>query len=153
MSKKNKILYNKYSREDLQKQLDKEGFKRITISFYKYVVIKEPVEMRQKLYVDWDKLNIKGRIYIAQEGINAQLSCPEPNWEKFKKYVNTIPEFKNVPFKIAVEENKYSFLKLAIKVKKQIVADGLNKNEYDVFHISFLYKLIEVETPLLLIGF
>ena len=136
MSKKNKILFNKYSREDLQKQLDQESFKRITISFYKYVVIKEPVEMRQKLYIDWDKLNIKGRIYIAQEGINAQLSCPEPNWEKFKKYVNTIPEFKNVPFKIAVEENKYSFLKLAIKVKKQIVADGLNNNEYDVTNVG-----------------
>ncbi len=41
MSKKSKILYNKYSREDLQKQLDQESFKRITISFYKYVVIKE----------------------------------------------------------------------------------------------------------------
>ena len=136
MSKKSKILYNKYSREDLKKQLDQESYKRTTISFYKYVIIKDPVEMRQKLYIQWDKLNIKGRIYIAQEGINAQLSCPEPNWEKFKNHINSIPEFKDIPFKIAIEENKYSFLKLAIKVKKQIVADGLNKNEYDVTNVG-----------------
>ena len=61
---------------------------------------------------------------------------PEPNWEKFKKHINSIPEFKDIPFKIAIEENKYSFLKLAIKVKKQIVADGLNKNEYDVTNVG-----------------
>ena len=136
MIKKNKILYNKYSREDLKKKLDQENYNRITISFYKYVTIKDPVTIRQRLYIEWDQLNIKGRIYIAQEGINAQLSCPEPNWAAFKKHVNTIPELKNVPFKIAVEGNNYSFLKLAIKVKKQIVADGLNNNEYDVTNVG-----------------
>ena len=136
MSKKSKILHNKYSKEDLQKQLDLEDFKRITISFYKYVIIKDPITMRQKLYIDWDKLKIKGRIYIAHEGINAQLSCPEQNWERFKNQVYSIKEFKNVPFKLAVEENNYSFLKLAIKVKKQIVSDGLNSNEYDVTNVG-----------------
>ena len=92
--------------------------------------------LRQDLFIKWDELKIKGRIYIAKEGINAQLSCPKPNWDKFVKSVRSIKVLKDIPFKIAVEENLNSFLKLVIKVKKQIVADGLNNNEYDVTNVG-----------------
>ena len=136
MGKKNEILYNKFGREDLKKQLSLENFERTTLSFYKYVIIEDPFSLRKKLYVEWDRLKIKGRIYIANEGINAQLSCPKPNWNKFVKSVKSTKGFEDIPFKIAVEENQISFLKLAIKVKKQIVADGLNNNEYDVTNVG-----------------
>ena len=131
MSEKNKILHNKFGRKDLEKQLAQEDFERTTLSFYKYVIIKDPIALRKELFIKWDELKVKGRIYIAHEGINAQLSCPKPNWWKFVKSVKSIKGFEDIPFKIAVEENQTSFLKLAIKVKKQIVADGLNNNEYD----------------------
>jgi len=112
MRKKNKILYNKFSREDLEKQLALENFKRTTLSFYKYVIIDDPLALREELYLRWSELNIKGRIYIAKEGINAQLSCPKPNWNKFLQSVRSNKSFKDIPFKIAVEENQTSFLKL-----------------------------------------
>ena len=136
MSKKNQILYNKFGREDLKKKIDQESFKRKTLSFYKYVIIKDPLALRKNLFIKWDELKIKGRIYIAHEGINAQLSCPEPNWYKFVQSVHSTKGFEDVRFNIALEENQISFLKLAIKVKKQIVADGLTKNEYDVTNIG-----------------
>ena len=136
MSEKNKILHNKFGREDLEKQLAQEDFQRTTLSFYKYVIIKDPVALRKELFIKWDELKVKGRIYIAHEGINAQLSCPKPNWDKFVKSVRSTKGFEDIPFKIAVEENQTSFLKLAIKVKKQIVADGLNENEYDVTNVG-----------------
>ena len=136
MSEKNKILHNKFGRKDLEKQLAQEDFERTTLSFYKYVIIEDPVALRKALFIKWDELKVKGRIYIAHEGINAQLSCPKPNWEKFVKSVKSIKGFEDIPFKIAVEENQTSFLKLAIKVKKQIVADGLNNNEYDVTNVG-----------------
>ena len=136
MRKKYKILHNKFGREDLEKQLVLESFERTTLSFYKYVIIEDPGALRKNLFIKWDELKIKGRIYIAKEGINAQLSCPKPNWDKFVKSVRSIKGFEDVPFKIAVEENLNSFLKLAIKVKKQIVADGLNNNEYDVTNVG-----------------
>ena len=136
MSKKNQILYNKFGREDLKKKIDQESFERKTLSFYKYVIIKDPLALRKNLFIKWDELKIKGRIYIAQEGINAQLSCPEPNWDKFVQSVHSTNGFEDVRFKIAIEENQISFLKLTIKVKKQIVADGLTKNEYDVTNIG-----------------
>tara|TARA_B100000902_G_scaffold396034_1_gene456027 strand:- start:817 stop:1878 length:1062 start_codon:yes stop_codon:yes gene_type:complete len=136
MSKKNKILHNKFGREDLKKQLALENFERTTISFYKYVFISAPLSLRKELYVKWDELNVKGRIYIAKEGINAQLSCPKPNWNEFVKSVRSTKGFEDIPFKIAVEENQSSFLKLSIKVKRQIVADGLSENEYDVTNVG-----------------
>ena len=121
MGKKNEILYNKFGREDLEKQLSLENFERTTLSFYKYVIIEDPLSLRKKLYIEWDKLKIKGRIYIANEGINAQLSCPKPNWNKFIKSVKSTKGFEDIPFKIAVEENQISFLKLAIKVKNKLL--------------------------------
>ena len=95
MKKKTEILYNKFGREDLEKKLKKESFERVTVSFYRYVLINQPIKLRNKLYVTWNKLNINGRIYIAKEGINAQLSCPKPNWKTFIKSVHSIKEFKN----------------------------------------------------------
>ena len=136
MKKKNKILYNKFGREDLEKQLKQEKFERTTLSFYKYVIIEDPVALRKYLFLKWDDLKVKGRIYIAKEGINAQLSCPKPNWDKFVESVRSTKGFEDVSFKIAVEQNQISFLKLAIKIKTQIVADGLKENEYDVTNVG-----------------
>ncbi|RPG59016.1 MAG: rhodanese-related sulfurtransferase [Flavobacteriales bacterium TMED191] len=136
MRKKNTILHNKFGREDLEKQLSQEEFKRTTLSFYKYVKIEDPISLRKELFIKWNELKVKGRIYIAMEGINAQLSCPSPNWDQFVNSVKSVKGFENIPFKIALEENKISFLKLVIKIKKQIVADGLNANEYDVTNVG-----------------
>ena len=136
MKKKNKILHNKFGRDDLEKQLAKENFARKTLSFYKYVIIQDPIHLRKELFIKWDELKVKGRIYIAKEGINAQLSCPEPSWSQFIHCVRSIKGFEDIPFKIAVEESKTSFLKLTIKVKKQIVADGLGESEYDVTNVG-----------------
>ena len=67
MSEKNKILHNKFGRKDLEKQLAQEDFERTTLSFYKYVIIEDPVALRKELFIKWDELKVKGRIYIAHE--------------------------------------------------------------------------------------
>ncbi len=136
MKKKTQILHNKYGKGDLKKQLSQESYKRTTLSFYKYTIIKNPSQLRKELFIKWNELNIKGRIYIAFEGVNAQLSCPNPNWIKFVESVKSIKSLEGVPFKIALEDDRASFLKLAIKIKKKIVADGLDANEYDVTNVG-----------------
>ena len=78
------VLYNKKNKEQLIEQLNNEDFNRITLSFYKYVKLDNLIELRDTLYSDWNKLNILGRIYIAEEGINAQISIPEYNLQHFK---------------------------------------------------------------------
>ena len=131
-----KGMFNKLSKEQGIKLLEQEDFKRKTISFYKYVILDNPYNLRDKLYADWVKLGVLGRIYLAHEGINAQLSVPKNNWKKFVKDVNEHHQFSDVPFRIAVEDNGKSFYKLTIKVRKQIVADGLKIDEYDVTNVG-----------------
>ncbi len=123
---------NTKSKDELIKELQNENFKRKTLSFYRYVKISNPEEMRNFLFDKFDSLNCKGRIYVASEGINAQMNVPEYNWEEFNNFIQGIPEFKGVPYKIAVEEKgQSSFIKLIIKVKNKIVADGIEDPSFD----------------------
>ena len=124
-------LYNKKNKEQLMDDVSKESFERIPLSFYKYVKLKNLIELRDQLYQDRKKLEILGRIYIAEEGINAQISIPKHSLNLFKKNLNENPSFIDMSFKIAVEEN-VSFYKLIIKVKKEIVAYGITANEYNI---------------------
>ena len=131
-----KNLFNKLGRVEAISRLKSETFKRITISFYKYVIIDDPFSFRDELFLKWNSLAAFGRIYVANEGINAQMSIPEHNWNKFEIGLNQIKELKNIPFKIAVEDDGKSFFKLTIKVRKKIVADGLSQDEYDVTNVG-----------------
>ena len=129
-------LVNRMNSEQMLKKLEGETFKRITLSFYRYVILHNPEEMRDFLFEMWNRLDCLGRIYIAREGINAQMNVPEHNFDQFKKELYAISEFDNIPFKIAVEDDHKSFLKLTVKVRKKIVADGLNDDEYDVTNVG-----------------
>lgn len=131
-----KNMFNKLSKEQCIALLEKETFKRVTVSFYKYIILEDLPDLRDNLYNDWNELRVLGRIYIAEEGINAQLSVPEHNWEDFVKNINSFSPFKDIPFKIAVEDDGKSFFKLTIKIRKQIVADGLSVDDYDVTNVG-----------------
>ncbi len=132
----NRKLINKLCPQELKIRLESENFKRITLSFYRYVIIDEPQSFRNELYEELAKLNCFGRIYVANEGINAQMNVPEEHFETFKELLDSKSELKDMPLKIAVEDDGKSFLKLTIKVRNQIVADGLPHNEYDVTNVG-----------------
>lgn len=129
-------LANKLNKAQAILELEKEPFKRRTISFYKYVRIENPDQMRDELWRTWQALGVKGRVYVAHEGINAQISVPEPLLDIFRTYLNLFKEFKNVPFKFGLEEHHLSFWKLTVKVRSQIVADGLPEEAYDVENVG-----------------
>ncbi len=131
-----KRLFNIHRKDILQQKLAEEDFKRITISFYRYVYLNNLKNLRDELYEEWDALGVLGRIYIAKEGVNAQLNVPEHNFEAFRNIVDTREEFKDIPFKYAVQEEVDSFYKLKIKIRKKIVADGLDDGEFDVTNVG-----------------
>ncbi len=123
---------NLKSKEELLADLAKENFRRRTMSFYKYVKIADPRAMRDFLFEKFREFGCLGRIYVAHEGINAQMNVPEHNFEKFDAFIQGLPEFTGVPYKLAVEEKGMSsFLKLIIKVREKIVADGLDDTTFD----------------------
>jgi UPF0176 protein len=106
---------------------------RTTLSFYRYVKIEDPDAFRDRLLAAWEPLDCWGRIYVAHEGINAQMNVPIEHWDAFDAWVQAQPELAGVPYKIAVEEGgEHSFYKLTIKVREKIVADGLDDSTFDV---------------------
>ena len=125
-------LYNTLSAKERAALIKKAGRQRLTLSFYQYAKIGNPKLFRNHLFIIWNELDVLGRIYVAHEGINAQLSVPAENFNIFKEQLDEIPFLTNVRLNIAVEQDNMSFLKLKVKVRKKIVADGLNDATFDV---------------------
>ncbi len=125
-------LYNKLSAEERRVLIEQAGKDRLTLSFYQYHNIGNPQLFRDYLFLHWNPLDVLGRIYVANEGINAQLSVPAVNFAVLKAHIDSIVFLENVRLNIAVEHDNQSFLKLTIKVRSKIVADGLDDNTFDV---------------------
>ncbi|RDK88569.1 oxygen-dependent tRNA uridine(34) hydroxylase TrhO [Marinirhabdus gelatinilytica] len=125
-------LYNTMSAKERAAMLEEAGEERLTLSFYQYAKIGNPQLFRNHLFVAWDELAVLGRIYVAHEGINAQLSVPANNFKAFKNFLDGIYFLENVRLNIAIEHDLKSFLKLKVKVRDKIVADGLNDETFDV---------------------
>ncbi len=125
-------LYNKLSAQERAAMLEEAGTERLTLSFYQYAHIGNPQLFRDHLFLAWDKLEVLGRIYVAKEGINAQLSVPAPRFEAFKAHLDSIDFLEGIRLNIAIEQDLKSFLKLTIKVRDKIVADGLEDDAFDV---------------------
>ncbi len=125
-------LYNTLSAEERAKLIDEAGKERLTLSFYAYAKILDPQQFRNELFIAWNALDALGRIYVAHEGINAQMSVPAENFEKFRETLEVYDFMKGIRLNVAVEQDNYSFLKLTIKVRHKIVADGLNDETFDV---------------------
>lgn len=121
------------SREEKKEAVLQENIERRTLSFYRYVHIADPKAFRDELFERFSLLSCLGRIYVAHEGINAQMNVPVQYWDQFDAYVRSKTELSGVPYKFAVEEAEHSsFYKLMIKVKSKIVADGLDDKTFDV---------------------
>ena len=129
-------LRNKINRQELRQRLMAEDFERTTISFYRYVQLTDLQALRDQLWIEWSELQVFGRIYLSAEGVNAQLSVPSFNVQKFRNHVDSFSAFKDVPFKIAVEDDGKSFFKLDIKLRHKIVADGLDDDTFDVTDVG-----------------
>ncbi|MGB3131989.1 MAG: rhodanese-related sulfurtransferase [Saprospiraceae bacterium] len=126
------VLFNKINREILLKKMQENNEQRTTISFYRYIKIANPQLFRDHLFIEFNKLNVLGRIYIAHEGINAQISVPTAQLESFKSCINDIQYLQNIRLNYAIEDNGKSFFKLKIKVRDKIVADGIDDPNFDV---------------------
>tara|TARA_Y100001968_G_C19439218_1_gene761588 strand:+ start:1854 stop:2891 length:1038 start_codon:yes stop_codon:yes gene_type:complete len=128
-------LYNKKSKNELIEQLHNEDFSRLTLSFYKYIEINNTEDLRNKIYRDLSSMKILGRIYIAKEGVNAQISIPIHHLDNLMNYINSENILKDAKIKGAVEDGE-SFYKLKIKVKDEIVAYGIDRSEYDMNNVG-----------------
>jgi len=125
-------LHNRVNSEELRQKLLEDKTERTTLSFYKYYQIKNPKLFRDHLYLNWSRIGVLGRIYVAHEGVNGQLSVPSKNMVKFQKAFDDILFFKGERLNIAIDDDGKSFFKLQVKIKGKIVADGLDDKSFDV---------------------
>ena len=136
-------LYNTLSAEERAELIDQAGKQRLTLSFYAYAKIENPQQFRNDLFLVWNQLDALGRTYVAKEGINAQMSVPAENFEAFRETLEVYDFMKNIRLNVAVEHDDHSFLKLTVKVRDKIVADGLNDETFDVTNIGVHLKAKE----------
>ncbi len=126
------VLHNRLSATELKQKLAAETFKRVTVSFYQYAKIADPQAFRDSLYLSLSQIGVFGRIYVAHEGINAQVSIPGHHFEAFKQQLYAIPFLNGIRLNVAVDDNGKSFWVLKIKVRDKIVADGITDPKFDM---------------------
>ncbi|MBS4060552.1 MAG: rhodanese-related sulfurtransferase [Bacteroidetes bacterium] len=130
------VLHNKIEKEILKKRLHEEPFRRVTLSFYKFIEIADPQEFRDELYIRFSEMQVFGRIYVAAEGINAQISVPDHHLETFENFIQNHLYIKGVLLNRAVEDDGKSFYMLKIQVKFKILSDGLINSEFDIYNVG-----------------
>jgi len=126
------VLHNRVSQEELKQLLFQETEFRVTVSFYQYFNVENPQLFRDELYKGLNDLKVFGRIYIASEGINAQASVPQSNFELFKAFLFSFSALNGVRINIAVDDDGKSFWVLKIKIRDKIVADGIIDPEFNM---------------------
>jgi UPF0176 protein len=125
-------LHNRVSHKELKQRMLESNEERTTISFYRYFPIKDPQEFRNELYVRLQELGVLGRIYVAEEGINAQISVPSDRMNDFRNYLGSIPGLEDLRLNIAVDDDGKSFWVLKVKVRNKIVADGIDDPAFTI---------------------
>lgn len=126
------VLHNRVSRQELKDRIKQDPTPRTTISFYCYFRIDEPVVFRNTLYKDLAALGVLGRIYVAHEGINAQISIPTASLDAFRNYLYAVEPLNGLRLNIAVDDDGKSFYVLDVKVRTKIVADGIHDPSFDM---------------------
>ncbi|MGZ8561962.1 MAG: rhodanese-related sulfurtransferase, partial [Flavisolibacter sp.] len=126
------VLHNRVSQKELKQRMLEETEFRKTISFYQYFPVADPQQFRDELYKELNALKVFGRIYVAHEGINAQVSVPETRYEAFRNLLYSIEPLNHVRLNIAVDDDGRSFWVLKIKVRDKIVADGIEDPSFSM---------------------
>lgn len=126
------ILHNRVNKDVLKEKLKESTESRTTLSFYKYFKIEDTQAFRDQFYKELAELDVFGRIYVAEEGVNAQISVPNNKFDMFKRYINNHQNLSGIRLNIAVDDDGKSFFKLKIQIRNKIVADGLNDTTFDV---------------------
>ncbi|EAA7631384.1 rhodanese-related sulfurtransferase [Salmonella enterica subsp. arizonae] len=143
------VLHNRISNDELKARMLAESEPRTTISFYKYFTIVSPQQTRDALYQMFTALGIFGRVYLAHEGINAQISVPQSKVETFRQQLYAFdPSLDGLRLNIALEDDGKSFWVLRMKVRDRIVADGIDDPSFDASNVGAYLKAAEVNAML-----
>lgn len=111
--------------------------------YYKYVTIEDPEALRQVQYDLCQQLDIKGRILIADEGINGTVAGLPESIDSYIKQTESLHELGPIEWKVSWADEQV-FPRLRVAVRPEIVTLGLRKQSQDV-HLKNKAYYIEPE--------
>lgn len=114
----------------------------VIVLFYKYVTIAEPEKLRDEQLVLCKKLNLKGRMIVAREGINATFEGTKDEIQQYLDDLLSHSEFADIHIKKSTGTGN-AFPKLSIKVRPEIVATHLKERDIDPNKITGRYLQAE----------
>ncbi|MEO9474962.1 MAG: rhodanese-related sulfurtransferase [Cyclobacteriaceae bacterium] len=92
--------------------------------YYCYSRIEDPEAFREEHHIRCLELNLKGRIIIAEEGLNGTVSGLKSDCETYMSEVKADPRFADIEFKVDQVEG-HTFEKMHVRVKPEIVHASL----------------------------
>ncbi|XP_076952264.1 rhodanese-like domain-containing protein 8, chloroplastic [Bidens hawaiensis] len=93
----------------------------VVINFYRFVVIQEPeLEVSKHLHFLQGR-DIHGRIYINEQGINAQYSGPSEDAIAYANWIKKDERFKDILVQISPPIHKHAFPRLKLRYKPSLV--------------------------------
>lgn len=100
--------------------------------YYMYVPIEDPEEFAREHKAFCNELGLKGRILVANEGINGTVSGPVEQTDSYMEAMKQDPRFAEMVFKID-EADGHAFPKMKVRARPELVTlrleDDVNPNE------------------------
>ena len=97
--------------------------------YYKYCRIDDPDHYAQNHRDLCKRLNLTGRILIANEGINGTVSGEIRDTEQYRRVLEADPLTAGIAWKVD-PENGHVFPKLSVKVREEVVTLGLGDEDF-----------------------
>lgn len=100
--------------------------------YYMYVPIEDPEEFAKEHKAICTELGLKGRILVANEGINGTVSGPVEQTDRYMEAMKQDPRFAEMVVKID-EADGHAFPKMKVRARPELVTlrleDDVNPNE------------------------
>lgn len=106
--------------------------------YYKYTSVQDPQELKKQQEELCKKLNLKGRIIVANEGINGTVEGLKENTTKYIEEMIKNPLFTDIHFKKSVGDGN-AFPRISVKVRSEIVSAHLGEDDFSPTQITGKY--------------
>ncbi|EOA36436.1 hypothetical protein CARUB_v10010974mg [Capsella rubella] len=107
-------------------KFDNEGEDFIVVNFYRFVSIEDPEAEIDKHFSFLKDLNIRGRIYLNEQGINAQYSGPSKDALAYVEWLKEDDRFSDLLVQMSPANNGHAFPKLKLQNKPSLYEGGIS---------------------------
>ena len=111
--------------------------------FYKYIKLNDLQGLMKSQREVCEKLNLKGRTIIAEEGINSTLGGLETDINKYIEYIKIDERVKDIDFKLSNGNGPDDFPKLSVKIRPEIVSTHLGDDDIDPIKVTGEYITVD----------